>query len=205
MNIDSQEHWEKIYSDKDPHELSWTQKEAGLSAAFFKSAELPIASALIDVGSGMHGMIPYWLSLGYTNLTALDISASALRRLKESIDNKEMARVKYITSNITQFDQGSAYDYWNDRAVFHFLTDEKDKATYVNKVNQKVDGYFCIGAFSKSGPIKCSGREICQYDMQDLIELFAENFELIRHGEEEHITPFETSQNFVYCLFKKKS
>ena len=61
-----------------------------------------------------------------------------------------------------------------------------------------------IGAFSFEGPQKCSGLPIVQYDAERLQNVFLEDFELIRSFKQNHITPFNTVQNFIFCQFKKK-
>ena len=62
----------------------------------------------------------------------------------------------------------------------------------------------CIGTFSKNGPLKCSGLEIKQYTSDSLLDTFNESFELTKSIIEDHKTPFDTFQNFVFCGFKKK-
>jgi hypothetical protein len=42
------------------------------------------------------------------------------------------------------------FDLWHDRAVFHFLTNEKDQQTYIQKLKQylKPNGYFLLSTFA---------------------------------------------------------
>ncbi|MBB2950719.1 hypothetical protein FHR29_001451 [Sphingobacterium sp. JUb56] len=61
-----------------------------------------------------------------------------------------------------------------------------------------------IGTFSENGPTKCSGLEIKQYSEQALIAEFNNGFDKIRCTTENHITPFDTIQNFLFCSFKRK-
>jgi hypothetical protein len=65
------------------------------------------------------------------------------------------------------------------------------------------DGYLIISTFSKTGPEKCSGLNITQYSQDDLKSLFGRFFKNTKCFEDTHTTPWNTTQNFVYCGFKK--
>lgn len=45
------------------------------------------------------------------------------------------------------------YDFWHDRAAFHFLTDENDIKNYLSIISKhiKPDGIFVITPFLKKG------------------------------------------------------
>jgi hypothetical protein len=43
-----------------------------------------------------------------------------------------------------------------------------------------------------------------QYDEDRLKEIFSQDFELVKSFTEDHITPFDTIQNFIFCQFQKK-
>lgn len=197
-------HWEDIYAHKTPDEVSWTQPVLGSAAAIFHKVKLDSDAKLIDVGSGRIGMIDYWLGKGYKNITALDISGNALEHLSKDFLNTGGKHIKTIEADVLEYNTTDLYDYWNDRAVFHFLTLESDQQQYVKQVNELVGEYMCIGTFAKDGPEKCSGLDIIQYDPKDLEALFSEQFSLIHSEYETHQTPFETEQSFVFCLFKRK-
>ncbi|MFM9989268.1 MAG: SAM-dependent methyltransferase, partial [Flavobacterium sp.] len=114
--------------------------------------------------------------------------------------------VHWIVSDITEFKPEVTFDFWHDRAVFHFLTEEESINKYVaiigNSINQ--NGNFLLGTFSENGPLKCSGLEIKQYSENSMKHIFIENFEVINCFTENHTTPFDTIQNFQFCGFKKR-
>jgi hypothetical protein len=59
-----------------------------------------------------------------------------------------------------------------------------------------------IGTFSDIGPQRCSGLEIHQYS-EDLMESqFNNDFKKVECKRIDHITPYNTVQNFLFCLFK---
>jgi hypothetical protein len=60
-----------------------------------------------------------------------------------------------------------------------------------------------IGTFSDCGPKKCSGLDVHQYTEEELQQQLKEGFEKIKCITEDHITPFKTTQNFLFCSFKR--
>lgn len=196
------QHWETIYETKTPDQVSWTQKIPSTSLKFISSLNLGKNSKIIDVGGGDSNLVDHLLDLGYTNLSVLDISRSALKRAQIRLGEKAN-KVNWIHSDILQFETNEKYDVWHDRAAFHFQTSKENIELYVSIANQFVSQYMIIGTFSIEGPLKCSGLEIKQYATKDLENTFSNNFKLIKAETEDHITPFETKQNFLYGLFEK--
>ena len=60
-----------------------------------------------------------------------------------------------------------------------------------------------LGTFSINGPKKCSGLDVSQYSEQSLNEIFKSDFNLLESFYIDHQTPFDTNQNFLFCIFKK--
>ena len=106
-------------------------------------------------------------------------------------------------SNSIDFKPTTQYDVWHDRAAFHFLTSQEQINKYLEIVKNSVSGYLIIGTFSENGPLKCSGLKIKQYSKETITELFQNEFQAIECFTEDHLTPFDTIQNFIYCSFKK--
>ena len=65
-------------------------------------------------------------------------------------------------------------------------------------------GYLIVGTFSEEGPEKCSGLNIKQYSEKTLTNELKNGFEKIRCLTEDHITPFGSIQNFLFCSFKRQ-
>ncbi|MFZ9588062.1 MAG: SAM-dependent methyltransferase, partial [Crocinitomicaceae bacterium] len=63
-----------------------------------------------------------------------------------------------------------------------------------------------VGTFSTDGPLKCSGLEIKQYNESSMEALFKTvGFIQKETKREDHITPFQTVQNFVFMALTKKN
>ena len=201
--MDKQKHWETVYQTKRPDEVSWTQEVPQTSLDFIKSYNLPKTARIIDIGGGDSKLVDYLLHAGYQNITVLDISESALSRAKQRLGEKA-ANVTWIVSDITTFRPTEVYDIWHDRATFHFLTTPGQIAQYLQTARTAVNGFLTIGTFSENGPTKCSGLEIKQYNEAQLQQQLAAGFEKIRCITEDHVTPFQTTQNFLFWSFKRK-
>jgi SAM-dependent methyltransferase len=153
---------------------------------------------IIDVGGGDSLLVDHLHSAGFENITVLDISEKALERARKRLGERAK-NVKWIVSDITDFKPKEKYDLWQDRATFHFLTSDKDIETYRSLVNQYVTETLIIGTSSKDGPLKCSGLEIVQYGLDELVEVFAPKFQKERCIKVNHETPFNTKQGFTFC------
>lgn len=199
-----QQHWEQVYQQKQPEQVSWYQNQPGWSLQLIKQHASPDTS-LIDVGSGATGLIGDLLALGYHQLTVLDISATALEVNQQRLGN-QASLVQWLVADITQAQlPAQAYDLWHDRAVFHFLTEKPDREAYVKNLKHSLNtgGYLLISCFSEQGPEKCSGLPVVRYNAQSLAAEFGEAFVLKQQHNELHYTPFGTSQAFLYLLLQK--
>ncbi len=144
--------------------------------------------------------------MGYANVYVLDISAKAIDRAKARLGSKAKT-VQWIVSDVTEFEPSIEFDFWHDRAAFHFLTSEIQIIQYLSIVRKAITqgGHLVLGTFSETGPTKCSGLETKQYTEASMSTLFEKDFKRIKCIEENHATPFNTLQNFVFCSFQKLS
>ena len=205
MSLDKKVHWENVFATKKETEVSWYQQKPETSIQFFVENNIPKDAKIIDIGGGDSYLIDSLLDLGYTNLFLLDISANAIERIKNRLGVKS-DKVTFIVSDVLDFQPKTTFDVWHDRASFHFLTTEKDIEIYKNLVANSIskNGFMFLGTFSENGPLKCSGLEITQYSEEKFERIFGTNFSTMNCFTENHQTPFETIQNFIFCTFKKK-
>ena len=202
-NESSKEHWDKVYTTKGPQEVSWTQDTPTTSLEMIHALPLSKDASIIDLGGGDSSLVDHLLDKGFYNLTVLDISIKALEKAQKRLGEKAN-QVKWIVSDITHFEPKTQYDLWHDRAAFHFLTGSQQIEKYISTIKKSVTGYLVLSTFSTSGPLKCSGLPIIQYNEQTLSTLVRPDFEKINCKQIDHITPFDTVQNFLFCSFKRK-
>lgn len=205
-NQERKEHWENIYQTKELTDVSWYQPVPETSLAMIKKLQVSKDSRMIDVGGGDSFLAEFLLNLGYTNITVLDISANAIEKAKKRM-GENARKITWIVSDITQFSPTEKYDLWHDRAAFHFLRSENDIESYMKVLNKSIagKGQIIIGTFSKDGPLKCSGIEIKQYSEESMVKQFQPNFEKTECLQTLHLTPSDTTQNFTFCIFKRRS
>ena len=203
-NFDRKKHWETIYQTKELKDVSWFQPTPQTSLDFIKKFDVSITSKIIDIGGGDSFLVDHLLELGFQHITVLDISEAAIERAKTRLGAKAKS-VKWITEDVLNFKPTEKYDFWHDRAAFHFLTKQEEINSYVEKATSFIqkDGFLVIGIFSEQGPTKCSGIDIKQYSEESLTRCFESAFQKLECIHIDHPTPFGTIQNFVFCSFRK--
>ena len=201
----TKEHWENVFTTKQETEVSWFQPYPKTSIEFVKLFNLPFDANIIDIGGGDSHFVDALLEEGYQNIWVLDISENALSRAKKRLGEKAN-KVNWVVSDIIDFIPNITFDFWHDRAAFHFLTTEENINKYVGIAEKgiKTNGILVLETFSETGPTKCSGLEIKQYSETSMSSRFELSFDRVKCITEEHQTPFNTTQNFLFCSFKKK-
>ena len=194
-------HWEDVYRKKAPDAVSWYSPHLETSLKLIRRSAKSRDAAIIDVGAGESTLVDDLLAEGYRDLTVLDISQTALEVTKKRLGDAA-SRVHWICADVTRVPLPSeCFDVWHDRAVFHFLTSEEDRAGYVENVARSVKpgGFVIVSAFGPEGPEKCSGLDVMRYDAQGLHGEFGRGFGLVESTTETHHTPWGAAQQFIYC------
>ena len=200
--MEKKKHWENIYQTKNIDGVSWYQETPYESIELIKKFSTTDSDMIIDIGCGKSFLADNLLKLNYKNITLVDISLNALKEVKERLNNKSL---NFIETDVLNLKLERTFDIWHDRAVFHFITNKKSVEKYISLCNEYIGegGKLIIGTFAEDGPLKCSGLEIKRYSVENLKELFKENFEFIKGFKKLHSTPFGTQQSFTFCVFRK--
>ncbi len=195
-------HWEQVHRTKRPDEVSWFQAEARLSLELIQQAAPSRDSAIIDVGAGASTLVDGLVTAGYVRITVLDLSVAALVQAQRRLPDAGRAVVWQHADVLTVELPVAAFDVWHDRAVFHFLVEEADRARYVAQVRRAVrpGGFVLVATFAEDGPTRCSGLEVARYSPESLHRAFGDDFGLVECRREEHTTPWGAPQIFTYCL-----
>ncbi|HEY9267898.1 MAG TPA: class I SAM-dependent methyltransferase [Methylotenera sp.] len=203
--MDQKQYWEQIYTTKAADNVSWFQKHAGQSLGLIHDTGLGKDAAVIDVGSGASTLVDDLVAAGFKDLTVLDLSSAALEVAKQRLGN-DANSIHWMVGDITKAElPQNRFDIWHDRAVFHFLTDLAERQAYVKQVMRAVrpNGHVIIATFAEDGPEKCSGLPVMRYSAEALHAEFGKAFNLVKHSNEMHHTPFGTEQHFTYCYCRK--
>lgn len=201
-----QSHWDKVYTTRRLNEVSWYQPRPQVSLDFINELNIPKDAAIIDVGGGDSFLVDHLLAAGFRDITVLDISEAAINRAKTRLGSVADI-VTWIVCDVTEFVPEKTYDFWHDRAAFHFLTSGEEIKKYLAVASSSlpVDGKIVIGSFSETGPGKCSGLPVKQYSEDSLTAIVQKWFQKIKCIHSDHITPSNTVQNFLFCSFKKSN
>jgi SAM-dependent methyltransferase len=197
-----QQHWERVYSTKEPEQVSWFQPHLEISLDLIGQATRgDKANASIDVGGGASTLVDDLIARGYRDLTVLDLSETALEVARKRL-GPLAGPVQWLQGDVTRMKFPlHAFDVWHDRAVFHFLTQPEERRAYVRNVASvvKPGGHVIVGTFGPEGPAQCSGLDVMRYEADSLHDEFGSRFQLVKSAKELHKTPFGTTQQFLYC------
>ena len=199
--MDPKSHWEKVYRTKQPNEVSWYRPHLDVSLQLIEEAAPDHDAQIIDVGGGESTLVDDLLARMYHNLSILDISVTALDVAKQRL-GASADIVKWLSGDVTTTAFARhQYDVWHDRAVFHFLTESKERAAYVRQVAHAVKpgGHVIVATFGPEGPTQCSGLNVVRYGPNALHSEFGTSFQLVKHLTELHPTPAGSIQQFTYC------
>ncbi len=199
--MSSRDHWDAVYRTKGSDHVSWFRPHLDRSLAFLEASNLGQTASVIDVGGGASTFVDDLLDRGYTNISVLDLSETALDTARARLGQR-VSRVSWICADVTDAQLPvAAYDFWHDRAVFHFLRDPLARSRYVAAVRRslKPGGHIVVATFGPFGPEKCSGLEVMRFTPEALHAEFGSDFARLADATEIHTTPWGTEQEFVYC------
>jgi 2-polyprenyl-3-methyl-5-hydroxy-6-metoxy-1,4-benzoquinol methylase len=203
-----QQHWNQAYNSKETSKLGWFEETSEPTLSIIKDCKFNLNARLLNVGTGSSILIDELVELGFTNVIASDLSEKSLEELQKRMASKKKL-VDWIVDDLTYpkfLSEIEPVDLWNDRAVLHFFTEEKDQNTYFNLLKKlvKPSGYVIISVFNTEGATKCCGLPIKQYDAKMLTEKLGDNFKLLNSFNYTYTNPYGDPRPYVYTLFQKK-
>jgi trans-aconitate methyltransferase len=198
-------HWETVYATKAENEVSWFQDNPSPSLEAIALTGATPASAIIDIGGGASRLVDHLLALGFVDVTVLDLSAAALDTAKARLGTPA-AKARWLLADVTTWQPTASYDVWHDRAAFHFLTGENDRAAYAVRLDRalKPGGHAIIATFAPDGPERCSGLPVMRYDAESLGRALGREFRLLQTRRHEHATPWGSRQMFQFSVFRRE-
>ncbi|MFB6261245.1 MAG: class I SAM-dependent methyltransferase, partial [Thiohalorhabdaceae bacterium] len=110
--MNGKSHWEKIYHDKGEEEVSWHQERPLMSLRLIERAGLAPDDPLIDVGGGASHLVDALLAHGYSDVTVLDLAATALDQARSRLGERAEA-VTWIEADATIWRPERTYRLWH--------------------------------------------------------------------------------------------
>ncbi len=211
MSAGAAEHWDSVYGTRPTDEVSWFQREATTSLRLIASV-CPPTAAVVDIGAGASRLVDTLLDVGWSDVTVLDVSATALSlvhdRITQGVGDPPRDRagsVSFVVADVLTWQPERAYDAWHDRAVFHFLARPDQRELYVARAANALPAGAAIvlGTFAADGPTQCSGLPTARYDADGLAAVFEPGFRLEHAEREEHVTPSGVVQPFTWAVLRR--
>jgi hypothetical protein len=198
-------HWDDAYRSRGVEGASWYQREPAMSLDLVRLLGVEPSEPVIDIGGGASFLVDRLLELGFVDVSVLDVSEVALRECHRRLGHRPS--VNLIRQNVLVWQAPRRFRLWHDRAVFHFLTDEQDRATYLATLSSTVSpgGSVIMATFAEDGPTSCSGLPVARYSAAQLAELLGEDFTAVAVQREIHATPMAGTQPFTWIAATKNS
>ncbi|MGB0972680.1 MAG: class I SAM-dependent methyltransferase [Mycobacterium sp.] len=195
--------WEDVHHGHHVDGVSWWQSVPGLSLDLVDQAGVGRDEPVIDVGAGWSTLVDHLLERGYRDLTAIDLSVTALHTVRDRL-GPAGADVVLEVADVLDLTGDRQYRLWHDRAVYHFLTEPDERADYLASLNRCLtpDGWLVVATFGPDGPTHCSGLPIVRYTHEELAREFT-GYELVATAGEDHLTPWGSTQQFTAVLMRR--
>ena len=202
------EHWDRVHTARDETALTWHQDDPQPSLDLI-AARLQPGQAMIDVGGGSSRLVDALLACGLGPVTVLDLSNAALARSRDRL-GAQAKDVTWIAADATRWTPPARYHLWHDRAVFHFLTDDADRAAYLQRLCAALEpgGTLVMSTFAEDGPETCSSLPVQRYSPAELTEMLARHLpgllEPLQALHHDHVTPRGLIQRFQTSVLLRK-
>jgi ubiquinone/menaquinone biosynthesis C-methylase UbiE len=197
-------HWDNVYTSKPEGEVSWFQESPTVSLDLIAATGATPVSRIIDIGGGASRLVDALVEKGFRAVTVLDISDAALTVARTRLGSRS-DQVRWIAADVTSWEPQEQFDIWHDRAAFHFLTDEADRAAYVARLTRALrpGSHAIVATFAEDGPERCSGLPVRRYDAESLAGVLGPAFNLVETRRHTHATPWGSEQRFRFNLFRR--
>jgi len=199
-------YWEGVHTDKPEDGVSWWQSVPGLSLDLVDRAGIDHSLPVIDVGAGWSTLVDHLVGRGYSDLTVIDLSSTALATVRGRL-GEAGSGVRLQVADVLDLDMGRKYALWHDRAVFHFLTEADERADYRASLLRSLasGGWLVVATFGPDGPLTCSGLPIVRYSHAELAAEFESDFDVVASAGEDHRTPWGGTQQFTALLLRRRT
>jgi SAM-dependent methyltransferase len=200
---DRASHWDRAYDQGDTTR-SWFQDVPAMSLALLQANGLAGGRSLIDIGGGASRLVDAALALGVADVAVLDVSAVALDVARARL-GEVGGSVRWLAADLLEWEPDRTWDFWHDRAVFHFLTAPEDRERYraVLGAATSAGSIAVIGCFAPDGPEYCSGLPVARYDAEGIAAELGTGWELIGDDHERHTTPSGGEQPFTWAVLRR--
>tara|TARA_R110002050_G_scaffold110740_5_gene223237 strand:- start:793 stop:1407 length:615 start_codon:yes stop_codon:yes gene_type:complete len=197
-------HWNKAYQ-KEKETLGWYQAESSEILKLIDDLELDRKLRVHISGAGRTTLVKSLINRAFQHLVLSDISDEALRLIQAENQTSLLTLVQDNLGVPLELYKQEPFDLWIDRAVLHFLTAAQERLNYFQLLKEKTNAgaYIILAQFSKEGALKCSGLDVCQYDLAMYQQYLGEGFKLVKSFDFLYTNPNGDPRPYIYALFQK--
>jgi SAM-dependent methyltransferase len=201
------DHWDQRYRSTAPQDVSWYQEVPTTSLDLLGALGVSPTESIVDVGGGASVLVDRLVERGHRDVTVVDLSAVALDAARDRVGDR--IGVSWVAADVLTWEPARRWDLWHDRAVFHFFTDDADRAAYVRQMRRSLvqGGAFVIGTFATDGPTHCSGLPVRGHEIGDLVDVLGGRgvVDVVAMRREVHRTPSAADQPFTWIAGRLRS
>ncbi len=196
------DHWDSRYREFGAESVSWFQEQPTDSLELFAALGVSASASVLDVGGGASRLVDHLVATGHVDITVLDLSEAALDLARARLRGSP---VTWVRADVTSWEPERTWNVWHDRAVLHFLVDDRERDAYLRTLFRAVatDGVVVIGTFAEDGPTRCSNLEVRRYSQRELRDLLGDSFEVIQLERRVHRTPSGVAQPFNWVAGRR--
>lgn len=198
-------HWDSIFLNFKDSSLGWYEEDLTKTFTLLNKIDQWEKSTIFISGAGTSLLIDKLL-FKKTALIVNDISIEAINKVKTRLGMSEK-EIDWLCQDISQpfYKKIATIDIWLDRAVLHFLRDEKDIEGYFENLKKHLapNGYAIFAEFSKTGAIECADLPVHQYCEEELSSRLGGNFKLISYFEHVYVNPLGDNKPYIYTLYQR--
>jgi tRNA A58 N-methylase Trm61 len=197
--------WNQAFAEGD-EQRSWYEQHPAQSLRAIEQVVPRGAAPIIDAGAGSSRLSGALLAAGYTDVTVLDISATALELARRRLGAKA-DRIIWIAADLLQWRPPRQYAVWHDRAVMHFFVDVDDRRNYSETLRAALapGGYAIICTFAPDGPEYCSGLPVRRSSAAEILDVLGNEFTVVATCIKTHTTPSGSAQPFTWLTARRRS
>ncbi len=148
-------HWNKAYQ-KEKESLGWYQAESSEILKLIDDLDLEPMIRIHITGAGRTTLVKSLISRSFQHLVLSDISDEALRLIQEENQDTTLTLIQEDLGAPLELMKQEPFDLWIDRAVLHFLTEEKQVLNYFQALKEKTHAgaYVILAQFKPEFDLK---------------------------------------------------
>ncbi|MCU0302024.1 MAG: class I SAM-dependent methyltransferase [Candidatus Nanopelagicales bacterium] len=206
MSDDRRQHWEQVHGTKPVDGVSWWQEPDDVWLDLVEDLGLANGARVADVGCGASMLVDALVDAGRYRVVGVDIAESAIERVRDRVG--EHPALRLVAADVRTLRLPEPVDAWHDRAVFHFLVSEADRAAYRDSLAACLGpgGHAVVATFAADGPESCSGLPVQRYDGEALVAALGfAPADAVRIERRVHRTPWGSEQPFTVVVVRRPS